>query len=102
RVAQTVVTRHSRLGPVVLIPSAPDDPFTGPGVGHATADASDDVFEAAWPSQVDILQGGPDPHHVSMGILKTGNDRRTTDVDHARRRSLEPKDLRFPADAHDS
>src|SRR4030095_12741118 len=35
--AEQVVRRPIRLGPVVLIPSAPDDPFTGPGVGHATA-----------------------------------------------------------------
>ena len=83
RRAQQVVRRPLFIRPVVLIPSAADDPLARPCRGRALADGAHDLLVARGAAQVDALHAGAKAGEVRVRIVQSRHDRRAAGVDHA-------------------
>ncbi len=99
--AQQLVRRPLFVGPVVLIPSATDDPFAWSRPCGSLPDHADHLLVGGGATQVDALHAGTEPGEVSVRILQAGDNGPARDVDDTCRRSAEGKDFGVRADPHD-
>ena len=70
--------------PVVLIPTAPLNPFTGPGRGRARPNHLNDLLVTGRAAKRQDLQTCAQIREVAVGVLNTGQQRRPLGIDDAR------------------
>jgi hypothetical protein len=84
--AQLVVRRELRVGPIVLIPRAAEDPLPRLRRGDALPHEIDDLLIAGGASQIQRAQELTESGEVTVCIVQTGQHRRAAQVDYTCRR----------------
>ena len=79
------------VGPVVLVPRAPEDPLARRGLAHAFLHHPDDLREAGRAAQVEPLEALAEPGEVTMGVVEARDDRPAAGIDDTGRGAPPPE-----------
>ena len=78
--AQLLLRREARVAPVVLIPSASDDPLAGLHGFHSCDDARDHLVVRARAGEIDSAKREPEVVDVTVRVDHAGDDRASAEV----------------------
>ena len=89
RASECLVRGEACVAPLVLVPSAADDPLSGGDVLRSRDDARDDLIIRPGADEVDRLKRLPESEQVGVRVDHAGDDCASPEVEHARGGSLE-------------
>src|SRR5262245_56530875 len=95
------MSRPLLVWPVVLIPSAADNPFARPRAGGTLTNGAHHLLVSRRAAQIDALHAGAEAGEVPVRVLQARDDGRAGDIDHASGRPTQCQDVGIGADACD-